>query len=1374
MPKTFTPPSQIRFANRDLVAFKNMAMTVEVCVNLTSDHFLREDFYSGVIRFRRDEWKRFTVVWLYGDTVGRDVQEFAQPGIFDVSCSTYPENHRLTSPSAPATMSMIGSNFVSGTLVFVGGVPASSAFVDSHHLTFVPPVSPTERAAVPIRLVRPDFRTSSDFGGFSYELRPVITDRNPTGSWIDGVMPISLTGTSFKPGSNVLFTSGTASALSNNLTLESSTLVGFFAPPVPATGVYAIQIISPSGLISSVTGGAYVTVSFHRPEIGALLPFNTGTVAGSTPITVTGRYFLSGAQVFFGAAPVLSQSAATPFRIDVLAPPRSPAGQVLVTVVNPQDGQTSVGFPYQYVVPLPTIADVNFSGTSATTKKTGSAGSDLFITGTNFTGSDAAMTVTSVTLSSGSFLTASTNFTINSPFVIKYTIPALVTGSVYSVSVSNSAGTATFAAAFEYEDVPIITHISPNSGSVAGGTVVLIDGVPFYVGASVARFSGVLGTAQTVYTRNQMSAITPADANLDGGLVDVAVQNFGSLQGVLAGGFEYVPFPTASHIVSAKGNNRVPAETASAVTLIGSRFLASTPTAVGTTVQLSTQTGTIPTSFINSQQVSFNVQPHAPGFASLTATNRGITVSAPLSAAIEYVATPTLTSMSAIAVAGSGTTISLTGTNFISSADTAILVGTTQVAATVSDAAHLTFLSPALSLGTYQVAVINRATTVSNTLPLQYITNPQVTSLSVTRGPNTGGTAVVVNGVGFISGAINAALSASSPVNVSATLAVNFISPNQFSFISPNVGYLTRGATALYVSVLGLNAAPFTGAFTFEQQPNIVSLNPTTALVDGTTVVNISGTGFITLATIVEVDSVIVASTVFSPSSVAFTAPAHVTGTATVAVVNTFLSASSTFNYAPSPPPQISTIYVKNIANLPDAPAGAGGSAQNPGMARWQAENGGNAHPNFYGGAWADRLLGSNFTDGLTMVLGIIPFDGSPTMFTSFSFQSSGEIWFTMPPHVSGGQGYVFLSNSSGQSNFGVFRWNPTPTLVNLIPTFDHYLGTADPVSGLTGTNVSFTGTKMVQGETYFLAAGRAALDATVLNSYPAPGFSFALVHIPSNYDQSGDEQHAVALVVANSTSVPNEAAVTYASMYKTVNPPAMLSISPTSFPATVSRSGGIATTSPTYTGAGPNQPRLHWAIKFPNSSFVDKGVFPLQTSSFGQVAVTIPASPGSLAGTATVYDGYANELRFITGSGISFTYFTPTPISSITLLNTFSAFDGLVAIGFSGPLNITTTPWMYVTASGGVPPYTASLEFVDTYRQTGFASVAPVAPIEYILNPPGYIAAARWNGVINYPGSPGTTFANGSHYRWKVQDSIGQTAYSVNVALEYSIDEVG
>ena len=98
---------------------------------------------------------------------------------------------------------------------------------------------------------------------------------------------------------------------------------------------------------------------------------------------------------------------------------------------------------------------------------------------------------------------------------------------------------------------PTITNISPNSGSVNGGTPVVITGTGFDSGATVS-IGGVAATNVTVASATQINATTSASGTP--GTVNVVV-TVSSQSATLTGGFTYssstsTPAPTASaHIL---------------------------------------------------------------------------------------------------------------------------------------------------------------------------------------------------------------------------------------------------------------------------------------------------------------------------------------------------------------------------------------------------------------------------------------------------------------------------------------------------------------------------------------------------------------------------------------------------------------------------------------------------------------------------------------------------------------------------------------------------------------------------------------------------------------------------------------------------------
>ncbi len=151
------------------------------------------------------------------------------------------------------------------------------------------------------------------------------------------------------------------------------------------------------------------------------------------------------------------------------------------------------------------ISNVNFTITAASgaptisgfTPTTGTGGTVVTITGTNFTGATA--------VAFGA--TAASGFTVNSSTQITATVGAgTVTGLI---SVTNAVGTGTSATNFVVPAAPTVTNFSPTSGAVGASVVVTGTG---FTGATSVTFNGTSAPTYTVDSDTQISVTVPAAA----------------------------------------------------------------------------------------------------------------------------------------------------------------------------------------------------------------------------------------------------------------------------------------------------------------------------------------------------------------------------------------------------------------------------------------------------------------------------------------------------------------------------------------------------------------------------------------------------------------------------------------------------------------------------------------------------------------------------------------------------------------------------------------------------------------------------------------------------------------------------------------------
>jgi hypothetical protein len=198
---------------------------------------------------------------------------------------------------------------------------------------------------------------------------------------------------------------------------------------------------------------------------------------------------------------------------------------VNVIVRNPdtQSATVSGGFTYQ-PVPAPTIISIlPTSGPEA-------GGTLVTVWGTNF--------LAGATVSFGGVAAASV--TVTSATQLGAVTPPHAAG-VVDVRVTNLDDQfAALVGAFTYgTPPPMITGVSPGSGTTDGGTTVTITGTGFQpaVPSTTVTFGGVAASGVNVISSTQIQAMTPAH---DAGSVDVRVANPDTQSATRVGGYVYV------------------------------------------------------------------------------------------------------------------------------------------------------------------------------------------------------------------------------------------------------------------------------------------------------------------------------------------------------------------------------------------------------------------------------------------------------------------------------------------------------------------------------------------------------------------------------------------------------------------------------------------------------------------------------------------------------------------------------------------------------------------------------------------------------------------------------------------------------------------
>ena len=295
---------------------------------------------------------------------------------------------------------------------------------------------------------------------------------------------------------------------------------GNIAPP----GYYMLFILNNNGVPSVASSILLSSSSTPAPTVTSISP-NSGTINGGTAVTITGTGFQAGATVSVGGTAATGVTVVNSTSITATTPTHA-AGAVNVIVTNSdtQSGTLTQGFTYTTASnPAPMLTGISpSSGTAA-------GGTAVTITGTGF---QAGATVTL-----GG--TPATGVTAVSSTSITATTAAHGAGAVDVVVTNSDAQAGTLTQGFTYtttsNPAPTVTSISPNSGTINGGTAVSIAGTGFQAGTTVS-LGGTPATGVTVASSTSITATTPAHA---AGAVDVVVSNAEQQNTALANGYTY-------------------------------------------------------------------------------------------------------------------------------------------------------------------------------------------------------------------------------------------------------------------------------------------------------------------------------------------------------------------------------------------------------------------------------------------------------------------------------------------------------------------------------------------------------------------------------------------------------------------------------------------------------------------------------------------------------------------------------------------------------------------------------------------------------------------------------------------------------------------
>jgi len=288
--------------------------------------------------------------------------------------------------SGSFTLTVNGSNFVSGSTLNFGGVVEPTAFVSAAQLTAVIPSS----AITTVGSVLVSVSSPTPGGGTSNALTFSILLPAPT---ISSLVPanvvagspgftLAVNGTNFVNGSTV-----NINGVSRTTAFVSATQIttSILSSDVLNVATINVSVTNPVGVDSS-TGGTSTSLPLNvvpansQPAVGTLSPASTTAGNGTFTLTINGSGFSQLSVVTFGSTAVTSvyQSPAE-LLATIPASAVALAGTPLVTVTNP-GSNPSVAVSFTVNNPDPT--EFGFTPNSAIV---GSPGFTLNVTGVEFT-----------------------------------------------------------------------------------------------------------------------------------------------------------------------------------------------------------------------------------------------------------------------------------------------------------------------------------------------------------------------------------------------------------------------------------------------------------------------------------------------------------------------------------------------------------------------------------------------------------------------------------------------------------------------------------------------------------------------------------------------------------------------------------------------------------------------------------------------------------------------------------------------------------------------------------------------------------------------------------------------------------------------------
>jgi hypothetical protein len=398
------------------------------------------------------------------------------------------------------TITLTGSNFAAGAVVYFNGSDRPTTWVSATQLTARLMATDLQtQGTYPITVMNPKGGTSATVNA---TVSAAISSLNPSSATAaTNGFTMSVNGTGFVTGAVVRFNGVDRTTTFVNATQLTAQIL---ASDILNAGVVPVVVVNPGGSLSPPSN---FTINTPAPVLTGISP-NPVIVGGAQfTLTATGSAFANTSVVNFNGQPRTTTFVnATTLTAVIPATDLVATGTFPITVFTPAPGGgTSAAVALNINNPVPAI-----TGLAPATTIVGTAGMTLTVNGTGFVSG-------SVVRFNG--LDRTTTFVSPTQVTAQITTGDLVATGTFPITVSNPApggglsGSSNLAV---NNPAPILNTLSPTSTTAGSAAFVLTVNGTGFVGGSVVRFNGTDRTTTFVSSTQLTAQITAADVQTAG------------------------------------------------------------------------------------------------------------------------------------------------------------------------------------------------------------------------------------------------------------------------------------------------------------------------------------------------------------------------------------------------------------------------------------------------------------------------------------------------------------------------------------------------------------------------------------------------------------------------------------------------------------------------------------------------------------------------------------------------------------------------------------------------------------------------------------------------------------------------------------------